>query len=202
VLDSGSQACSGGSSPTTTTTAPTTTTTGPTTTTAAGSTTTNGATTTTTPGGGTNLIGNPGFESGTSGWGPNGTGVTLATSPVSRTGAYSAQLSNSSTSTQCRLDDKPNWVAVTQAGTYTASLWARADVAGAQLTLRLRENASSGGTVQTTSASIALGTSWQQVSVPLLPTQPGSSSIDNNAFTPSGTTGTCFYIDDATMTVK
>ena len=54
-------------------------------------------------------------------------------------------LTNTNTTNQtCLLNDSPDWGKPTAAGTYTGSLWVRADRAGAPLKLRLREYNTSG----------------------------------------------------------
>jgi hypothetical protein len=126
---------------------------------------------------GTNLIGNPGFETDTSGWNNNGrTRITLNRVTGGHSGSYAAQLANTTTSTQadCTLNDSPNWIKTTQAGTYMASLWVRADTAGSVLKLRLREY--NGPTfVSSASASITLTTNWQQIKVSYTPQVVGST---------------------------
>jgi parallel beta-helix repeat protein len=153
---------------------------------------------------GTNLIGNPGFETGTSGWNNNGrAGVTVTQAVGGHSGSYSAQLANTTTSTlaDCTLNDSPNWVKTTQAGTYQASLWARADAAGAALKLRIREY--NGGTfVGSQAVTMTLSTSWQQFTLTYVPQAPGSSTLDYTAYTTNAPPGPCFYADDAAVTVS
>ena len=60
-------------------------------------------------------------------------------SPAATPGGWAAQLSNSTAGAQCTLDDKPNSVAVTQAGPYTARIWVRSDTPGMSFKLRIRE---------------------------------------------------------------
>ena len=98
----------------------------------------------------------------------------------------------------CGLDDKPSWVSFTQAGPYTASIWARSDTSGLTLKLRVREYASGvlqGSVVQ----SMALTSSWQQVTAIYTPVTPGSS-LDFEAFTSNSPVGVCFQADDASIT--
>jgi PKD repeat protein len=151
----------------------------------------------------TNLVGNPGFETGTSGWNTNGggSGITLTQVAGGHSGNYSAMLTNTTTSAQtCLLNDSPNWVAKTSPGSYTASLWARADAAGATLTLRFREyNISSGANLGVTTNTIKLTTAWQQVSVTASVVSPGASTLDFNAYVTRAAPGTCFYADDVAI---
>ena len=103
-----------------------------------------------------------------------------------------------SSASTCALNDSPSWVTTTSAGTYTASIWARADTAGQTLKLRIREYSGSSN-VGSATATITLSTTWQQVSIPYVPVAPGSS-LDYNAYVSSAAPGNCFYADDAVLT--
>jgi parallel beta-helix repeat protein len=174
---------------TTTTTTPTTSTT-----------TTTPPTTTTSPGGSPNLVGNPGFETDTKGWGPVGAGITLQRVPGGRTDGWSALLSNGSPGpATVTLNDSPNWVATTQAGTYTASMWVRADTPGAQLKLKIREY--KGATlVGQPLTMLTLTTTWQLVTVTYSPVAPGQSTLDLTAYVSNAPAGASFYADDVSIT--
>jgi K319-like protein/carbohydrate binding protein with CBM4/9 domain len=149
-----------------------------------------------------NLVANPGFETDTSGWNVSGSdpGVTLSRVGGGHAGSWSAQLDNGGAAgAMCKLNDQPNSIASTSAGTYTASLWARAGASGATLNLRLREYV--GGTLvgTPTRSTLVLSTSWQRVSVAYTVTSPGSS-LDLQAWIASAPTGTCFLADDVAIT--
>lgn len=148
------------------------------------------------------IVGNPGFESDTTGWNVSGrVGVTLTRVSDAHSGSFSASLTNTTTSTiaDCTLNDAPNWVAKTSAGTYTASLWVKAAVAGAKLTLRLREYNGSTFVGQGLS-SVTLSTTWQQISVAYRPTILGST-LDYTAYQLDAPPGGCFVADDAVVTL-
>jgi hypothetical protein len=150
-----------------------------------------------------NLVGNSGFETDTGGWNTSGsgTGVTLARVAGGHSGGYAAKLTNTGTSgVTCLLNDSPNWVATTATGTYTGSIWVRADGAGAVLNLRFREYSGT-SLVGTKSTQVTLTTSWQLVTVAYTPVSPGSSNLDLNAYltAASAPPGTCFYADDAVI---
>jgi parallel beta-helix repeat protein len=151
---------------------------------------------------GTNLIGNPGFETDTSGWNNNGrTGITLTRVAGGHSGGWAAQLANTTGTTQadCTLNDSPNWIKTTQASTYTAGLWVRAATAGAVVKVRLREY--NGPTfVNSATAQITLSTSWQQVKVVYAPQVVGST-LDFTAYTTAAAAGTCFLADDASIMI-
>jgi parallel beta-helix repeat protein len=149
------------------------------------------------------LVGNSGFEADTTGWNTSGsgTGVTLARVSGGHTGNWAAKLANTSTSnTTCLLNDSPNWVATTAAGSYTGSIWVRAATPGAAFTLRFREY--SGSTlVGSKTTQVTLTTSWRLVTLTYTVVSPGSTNLDFNAYLPSASAppGTCFYADDASV---
>lgn len=149
----------------------------------------------------TNLVGNPGFETDTGGWNVSGSGagVALTRAAGGHAGNWAAQLSNGgSAGVTCKLNDAPNWVATTSAGTYTASMWIRADSPGATLTIRIREYA--GGTLAgKQTAQIQLAADWQVVSVSH-PVQAPGSTLDLQAWIGGAPVGTCFYADDVSIT--
>ncbi len=157
---------------TTTTTVPATTTTTrpPTTTTTTRpptTTTTRPPTTTTIPT--ANLVANPGFESGLSGWNTGDSRTSLArTCTVAHTGSCSAQIGRTSSTGEAVLDDSPNTVASSTAGaTYTASAWVKVPV-GRSVTLRIREYR--GTSVSQFRTVVATGTgAWQQLTVACRP---------------------------------
>ena len=147
-----------------------------------------------------NLVGNPGFETSLSGWNTSGSGagITLARVADGHTGGWAAKLTNTGPSAStCALNDSPDWARPTSAGTYTGTIWVRADTPGATLRLRFREY--SGSTLMGTATTLAtLTTTWQQVSVTHTTVAPGSS-LDFNAYVSGAAVGTCFYADDASI---
>jgi peptidoglycan/xylan/chitin deacetylase (PgdA/CDA1 family) len=149
----------------------------------------------------TNLIANSTFDSNTTGWatGDNSVSLTRVTNQK-HSGPSSAQIQNTGfTSRTCALTDSPNVVGKTAAGTYTASLWVRAGVSGATLTLQLREL--NGSTlVGSASATVRLSTTWQLVQVSYTVKQPGVTALDYTASVPSvGGLTTAFFADDASL---
>jgi hypothetical protein len=152
-----------------------------------------------------NLVGNPGFETDLAGWSADGsgTGVTLTRAASGHTGSSSAHVVNGSTGTRkCVLNDTPNWVATTQPGTYTASLWVRGDVAGSTIKITLKEM--NGGTqVRSRIFSATLETTWNLIAVTETTASPGST-LDLQVFIPKAQAppGTCFYADDVSITLS
>ena len=150
-----------------------------------------------------NLVRNAGFETGTSGWstGGSGPGTTLTRVSGGHTGDWSAQLANTgTTASTCVLNDAPDSVKPTAAGTYTGSLWVRGDTSGRTLKLSLREWA---GTTLAGSAvsQLTLTNSWQRLTVSYEAAAPGSGSLDLTAYVAGAAPGTCFYADDVSLTV-
>ena len=110
---------------------------------------------------------------------------------------------NGSTGTRkCVLTDTPNWVATTQPGTYTASVWVRGDAGGATIKITLKEM--NGGTqVRSRIFSAPLTTSWNLIAVTETTLSPGST-LDLQVFIPKAQAppGTCFYADDVSITLS
>ena len=150
------------------------------------------------PGSG-NLVGNPGFESGTSGWAGSGV-ASLSRVSGGHDSSYAARLANAgTTSGTCTLNDSPNWVASTGSATYSASMWVRADAAGATLKLRIREYDGSALVGTPAVSSVDLTSAWQEVSVQIAP-QSSGHTLDLTAFVSNAPPGTCFYADDVSVT--
>jgi PKD repeat protein len=147
-----------------------------------------------------NLITNPGFELNTLGWNAKlYAGITITRVPGGHSGGYAVEATNTTTTTQpeCPLNDAPNWIAATVAGTYEASLWVRADTPGTLLELRIREYKSD-TFVSSAQSYVVLDTTWQQIRVSYSPRDVGST-LDYNAYTWNAPPGTCFIGDDASI---
>lgn len=153
-----------------------------------------------------NLVGNPDFETGTIGWGTagSGTGVTLGRAQPGHTGDWAAILTNTSSGTRkCSLNDGPNWVTTTQAGTYSGSIWIQGGTAGKTIKITFKEM--NGSTqVKAKTVTYTTTTSWQQLSVTLAPNSPGTTTLDFQVFLPKAQAppGVCFHADDASITVS
>jgi PKD repeat protein len=153
----------------------------------------------------TNLIVNPHFETGTEGWDSNGfTAVTLERVAGGQSSAWSAKVTNTGTGpVSATLNDIPNTVSRTSAGTYTASIWVRSGsgTAGARLYLRMREYQGS-TKLNETVAPVTLTSSWQQVTASLTPTAAGSSAIDLGAVVFSAPAGAAYFADEASLVFR
>ncbi|MBY5164137.1 carbohydrate binding domain-containing protein [Salsipaludibacter albus] len=147
---------------------------------------------------GTELVGNPGFEVDTSGWAIDASGNTLTRVAGGHSGDWAAELAAGSAG-RCGIDDFPGWVPTTEAGTYTTSAWLRSDTSGSTVRLRVREYAD-GVRQGTTTESISLTSSWQQVTAAHTTVTPGSS-LDVEIYLTDATAGPCFQVDDVSMTL-
>ena len=148
-----------------------------------------------------NLVTNPGFETDTSGWNTSGSsaGVVLTRVSGGHSGNWAAQMNNtaSTTGTYAALQDSPNWVVTTSAGTYTGTMWVRADTAGAVFKLKFQEY--SGSTlVGSAVTQVTLTTSWQQVTVTYTTKSPGST-LDFQSYVSNPAPGNAFYADDVSI---
>ena len=150
-----------------------------------------------------NLVGNPGFEVGTSGWNaqPFGAAVVLDRVAGGYTGQMAARLVNTGLlPSTCALNDSPNWVLSTSSGTYTTSLWVRAESGGATFKLRLAEWRGA-ALVGSARAAVTLTTDWQPVTVTYTPAAPGLSTLDLTGYVLDAPPGTCFLADASAMTL-
>jgi hypothetical protein len=149
-----------------------------------------------------NIVGNPGFEQGTSGWNNNGTAnVSLEQVTDGHSGVYSARLTNGgSSSATMTLNDSPNWVETSTAGTFTARAWVRSDTGTGKAYVRLREYQGSTLVVLATSV-VTLSSTWQQMTVSLTAQAAGTSTLDLNVYVSGAPAGTNLYVDDVTLNI-
>jgi PKD repeat protein len=148
-----------------------------------------------------NLAANPGFETDTQGWntGASSAGVALTRAAAGHSGTGAALLTNAgTTAATCTLNDSPNIVRRTTTGTYTATLWARADTSGATLKLRLREWSGNTAVGQAKTA-MTLTSQWQPVTVEYTPLDPDVSTLDLSAYVMNAPPGACFEADDVSV---
>jgi hypothetical protein len=136
------------------------------------------STTTTTAPPAANLVTNPGFESGLSGWGTGNSQITLVrTCTAAHSGSCSAELGRKRAG-DAMLDDSPNSVtSSTAGGRYSASAWVQAPPDRA-VSLRVRELR--GTRVLQARTTLSTGTgAWQQLAVTSDPVAGGTSvSVD------------------------
>jgi parallel beta-helix repeat protein len=146
------------------------------------------------------LVGNGGFETSTSGWNGGSASISVTRVAGGHSGSWSAQVSNVGTvAAQCTLNDAPNWVSLTKAGTYTGTVWARAAAPGAVLKARFREYSGPTFVGASTIATMTLTTEWRKLTVTYTPAAPGSSNLDFTAYLSNAPIGSCFYADDVSI---
>jgi PKD repeat protein len=149
-----------------------------------------------------NLVGNPGFETDTFGWSTAGSGAGVALTRVQpgHSGTWAARLTNGATGNRkIVLNDTPNWVTTTQAGTYTASIWVKSN-ASVPVKIQLREM--NGSTVvRSRVTTTTVGAAWTQISVSHTIQSPGTT-LDLQVFIPraSAPPGRFLDADDASIT--
>ncbi|MBI3608696.1 MAG: Ig-like domain-containing protein [Nitrospirae bacterium] len=124
-----------------------------------------------------NLVGNPSFETDTSGWDAY-SGSTIQRVAGGYDGAYALGVTGPSTTASFGVNDKPNWVALTgAAGThYRATAWVRSAANTGQARLKIREYI--GGTkvgTTTYSNTVVLSPSWQLLTLDYVTTTAGST---------------------------
>jgi hypothetical protein len=143
---------------------------------------------------------NPGFENDTSGWAAVGSGVVVGRVAGGHSGGWAGVVTNASGHGGCGLDDVPNWVGSTVSGAYAAEFWVRSD--GSSITLKMNLGEYQGSTLLgSQQATIKLSTSWQRIAVSYRPVAPGST-LSEQVSVSKASAGTCFYVDDANITVS
>jgi hypothetical protein len=146
-----------------------------------------------------NLVTNPTFETGTTGWNnASGAGIVLDRASPGHSGSFAARLTNNNgAAAECKLNDIPDTVTNATAGTYTASLWAQG-ATGATLRFRIREYLANGSTNVLIQNLTLSSTEWRQVTVSK--SVSAGSKIDLQAWIASAPTGVCFLADDVILT--
>jgi hypothetical protein len=124
----------------------------------------------------TELVTNPGFESGLGGWTAGNNRTTLArTCALAHGGSCASELGRTKQAGDAVLDDSPDSATSTvAAATYRASAWVLAP-AGRLVTLRVRERNGSGAIVRSTVASATASGGWQQLALTATAKASGST---------------------------
>lgn len=149
-----------------------------------------------------NLVENPGFEAGTSGW-RSSRKAQLDVGAGGRTGDAAARLrSVGHRDARCAITDMPNAVPTTHAGRYTASVWVRAPQRGGRARLLLVERDSAGDRVAVSASDVALTRGWREIAVRLEPRDPGLTSLSLLLIRRHAGRGTCFIADDAGIVLR
>lgn len=145
-----------------------------------------------------NLVGNPGFETDTSGWNAD-SGGTLSRTTTAHTGQYAAAITLNTAGANTVLNDSPNWNSSTIAGTTcTATAWVQGP-AGLQVLIRLREYSGTTAAGYTATTSTLQGASWMQISVSA-PVTAGGDTLDLNIYGKAFAVGQALLVDDVSET--
>jgi hypothetical protein len=152
---------------------------------------------------GPNLVGNPSFESSTSGWNGNG-GGTVQRVAGGYDGAYSLETQGPATGTaQFGANDSPNWVLSTPAaGTvYRFTAWVSSSTARGSGLLRVREwlGSAQQGTTRY-SAAVPLSSTWQRVTYDYVVLTSGST-LDFQVIDTPVAAGEAFLTDNVSIQV-
>ncbi|MBI3607787.1 MAG: PKD domain-containing protein [Nitrospirae bacterium] len=153
-------------------------------------------------GSGANLVGNPSFESDTSGWRAYG-GSTIQRISGGFDGMYSLEATGPASTATFGVDDLPNWVGATPAvGTrYRFTAWVRSAGSTGTAQLRVREYQ---GTVKvgTTawSPTVVLSPSWQMLTVDYVAAYAGST-LDLQITDTPVTMGEVFQTDNISIRI-
>ena len=146
---------------------------------------------------GSNLVTNPQFADGTTGWNV-GPGDTLAVVPGGHDTLNAGEVSNGEkTAEPCLLSDHPDTVPSAEAGTYSSSIWVEGPH-GAVIFSMKEHNPGHTAVVGEAKARLILsgiGT-WQRVSLTYTVMTPGDT-LGISVVEGSAPPGECFLADDA-----
>jgi PKD repeat protein len=146
-----------------------------------------------------NLVGNPSFESGTTGWAAVG-GASIRLASGGHTGSFSLLASAPLLSLSAYgITDQPDWVQHTAGvGTrYHVRAWVRTEIGAGLVSLAVRETGTS-GSFQYRSSSLLLGTGWAALDLDVT-TQMNDSRLDLSIVNAPSVLGTAFRVDDVSI---
>ncbi len=149
---------------------------------------------------GANWVGNPSWESDTSGWAPENATATRVTGGFDGTRALRVQ--GPANTTPFGIGDGPDWVAATpgENARLRFKAWVRSASAAGNVRLRIRESDAAGrflGPI-VQSPAIGLGPGWQLVAVEYL-CQAGGSTIDFGIINSPAGAGEVFDVDNVSI---
>jgi hypothetical protein len=150
-----------------------------------------------------NLVGNPSFETDTSGWAAYGS-ATIQRVAGGQDGAFALEVRGPASTSDFGINDRPDWVAATPAaGTrYRFTAWVRSAAHTGQAVLRVREyngGLQIGPTLR--SAPVTLSPAWQMLTIDLVAGAAGSNlDVQVLDYTPA-TTGEIFQVDTISIRI-
>ncbi len=155
------------------------------------------------PPGGANMVTDPSFETGLTGW-SGYQGAALLRSPGGFTGSYSLKVTNGATLATFGVNDSPNWVSTvhTLGTVYHMEAWVRSDLSRGSAKLMVREylNGSSLGS-PAYSTPLTLSGTWQKLSVNYTARGVGST-VDLQVIDVPVASGESFTVDDVVITAS
>ena len=120
-----------------------------------------------------NLLPNPSFESGLTGW--KGVGATIAQVAGGSAGSFACRVTGAASTSSYYVEDSPRTIASTTAGVgYSFAASVRSDLARGSCRIRVMEYLNGSKVGQLDSPAVTLSTSWQQLEVSYTPVQTGS----------------------------
>ena len=142
-----------------------------------------------------NLVSNPSFENGTSGWG--GVGGPITQVNQGHDGEHAAEKCYDGSDTYYNVSDQPDSVTDTAVGsTYALAAWVRSS---ARQTLHavIRAKDSMNNSLEQTSTTIVLSDDWQEVTAEHTVDDPAAAVVEVYFSVPNpGPVGECFQLDD------
>ncbi|MDX6591205.1 MAG: hypothetical protein QOJ13_401 [Gaiellales bacterium] len=141
-----------------------------------------------------NVLANPSFEGGVSGWGK--TNAVLASITGAVDGTMAARASRSGTATSYSIYPSPVAVSSTVAGvSYTATAWVRSSTTAENVCIILREKTPAGSNVSSSSTCVRTTTTWQQIPPVSYVTKAAGNSLNLLLSQASASTGDSFDAD-------
>jgi len=120
-----------------------------------------------------NLLPNPSFESGVTGW--KGVGATIAQVAGGSVGSFACRVTGAASTSSFYMEDSPRTITSTTVGVgHHYSAYVRSDSAHGSCRIRVMEYLNGSKVGQLDSPAVTLSTSWQKVEVNYVPVQTGS----------------------------
>jgi PKD domain-containing protein/carbohydrate binding protein with CBM4/9 domain len=146
------------------------------------------------PGTCTNLVTNPSFEAGITGW--KGNGGTISQVPGGSVGSFACRVTGTATTSSFALEDSPRSVASPVAGTvYTFGASVRSDASTGSVRIRIIEYVNGVKVATVDGPPVTLSPSWQRLSGSYTATANGSNLYFTVKDSPIGISET-FDVDD------
>jgi hypothetical protein len=147
---------------------------------------------------GTNILSNPGCESGTTGY--SGYQATLSkNTSIKRSGTASCKVTSTG-GKYYTMQASQNFANPQQGQSYTASAWVRSDsYSGRKIYIAMRESGGSTSQKTTYGPAVTLTTQWQQVANTYSVQSTGRTKLEFYIVQDPGSKGHAFYADDLTF---